>query len=213
MTDHKCQRLFRSLLVLFVCLIVPNVVPATLYGQCPNSCPPTPDCHSDSWIGPEQTTFVICSNGRPCTFTVQYCHRRACGVFNDIAITCIVASDPSCAQDYTMKQLGELAVNAAVNHRFQQSDPNYQNIPPCPQYNVTWRVYAASCWLFRDGVYLPCAGSGQCFATYRVCWDLMQQGCNDLMLPRVRTTRGSTIASGNCPQWTPEADPCLEWCE
>jgi hypothetical protein len=204
----------KSATILWLLLTIMSFVSfSNANAQCPTSCPPTPDCHADAWNGPEQTTYILCVGGRPCTITVQYCYRRACGVFNDVAVTCIAFSDPSCASNYTMAQIGEFAANAAFNHRYQQNDTNYTGIATCPSFTVSWRVYAASCWLNRDGNLLPCAGSGQCFATYKVCLDLMQYGCNDVPQQRIRSTRATVIASGNCPQWTPEATPCLEWCE
>lgn len=186
--------------------------PTDLRAQCPTVCPPTPDCHYDAWSGPEQTSFVICVGGRPCFVTVQYCYRRACGVFNDIAITCMVFSDPSCASGYTMAQLSDLAVSAAFNHRKDVGDTNYAAIPDCPDFTVNWRVYAASCWLNQSGNLYPCAGSGQCFATYKVCRDMVVVGCNDVPQLRIKATKQSVIASGNCPQWNSESTPCLEWC-
>lgn len=204
----------KTFVVFFVALLVQLGSGLNLPAQ--NPCPPTPDFHSDAWIGPDTTTIVICVGAVPCTITVQYCYRRAGNTYNDIAITSI-SYDPACAPSMTLAQLGELAFNAAVNDRFSSSDPNYANIPLCPQTRTDWRIFSSGCYLRRNVgggqiQYLPCAGQGQCFATYALCWDVDLVGCNDVPVPRIKTTKLQSYPTHDCPQWNPESEPCYEWC-
>ncbi len=184
--------------------------------QCPPTCPPTPDFHSDQWIGPEQTQLQLCVGGYPCTVTVQYCYRRAGGVFNDISITCITV-DPACAGNLTVAQVGEAAIQRVMNHRYEQNDPHYQNIPPCPSYATNWRVFTAGCYsrflIGGNSYYTPCAGTGQCFATYNVCWTESPVGCLDVMVPQIQATKVQSFPTYGCPQWEGgSSNPCYEWC-
>jgi hypothetical protein len=198
-------------LLLFV---VMAVSPTQTFAQLCDTCATTlPDCTSDLWEGPDTTTFGVCVGINTCTITVTYCHRRACDTYNDISIRCITY-DPDCVgSSLTWQQLVDAAVQAAVRHRVELNDPNYNGIPQCPSTSTVFRVINSPCFssMTIGGVrYVrPCTGTGACFMTYSMCWDLCPKfPCDDTLQEEcVKTTRQSTWGTGSCPYG------CFEFCQ
>jgi hypothetical protein len=171
-----------------------------------------PDCYVDKWQGVETTTYSFCVAGKVCTITVTYCYRLACGAYRDISIRTI-SFDPDCVGNLvSTSQLVDMAMTAAVRHRYYSGDQNYQNIPQCPSNNIDWRVVNAPCWTYvmvGDTQYaVPCIGTGFCFITYKVCWTTCpDEPCGDIGVPCIRAQRNSASGTGQCT-----SEGCFEIC-
>lgn len=180
------------------------------------TCPPTPDCHSDTWTGPVSTTYTIWGPSGPCIVTVWYCYRFACNSYYDMYITSL-SIPPECLGVLTTQQLLDQAMLAVWKANLWGAA-----IPDCPQGLSVWRVFSAGCYasvppggcnpggggdptgVGGEAVMTinPCYESAQCFGLYKIC--RLPGGEIQKTLIHSSPAGQCTGSIGNCP--------CSHWC-
>lgn len=197
-----------SLVSLFLVLFAFGTMELSAQG----SCPPTPDCHTDPWIGPNSVSFTMYGpNGEECEFTVWFCYRIACGMYYDMYITSVTV-DADCFGVFPNDAILDQAMR-----EIWKANPWGASIPLCPGGTTAWRVFSAGCYASVPpggcGIIIdppptgvmtmnPCHESAQCFGLYRIC----------------RTPSGSivetlisTSPAGSCTGEVAGC-PCSHWC-
>lgn len=175
-------------------------------------CPPTPDCHSDPWIGLTSTTYFLPGNNGPCTVTVWFCYRVACGMYFDMYITGVVMSI-ECNGLYTNDQILDGAIDAVW-----QANPWGATISNCPQGTPVWRVFSAGCYAAvppggcsqgpppdpTTVTLESCEESSQCFALYNICRMVTGGIKKTLVMSSPAGECSGSIADCPCTPWCPE---------
>lgn len=196
-----------SILSVVLMLFALGTVQLTAQG----SCPPTPDCHGDPWIGPVSTTFTMYGPlGEECEMEVTFCYRFACSTYFDMYITS-VSIPPECFGVFTTQQILDQAMNAVW-----ENNPWQTNIPTCPNGQPVWRVFSAGCYASVPPggcnqvdppvtiamTLSPCHETAQCFALYKIC--KTQSG-------KIQETLINTSPAGECTGMSGDC-PCSHWC-
>lgn len=197
-----------SLLTVFLMLFAFSAIELSAQG----SCPPTPDCHTDTWTGPVSVTFTMYGPmGEECEMTVWYCYRFACSTYYDMTITGVTMS-PECIGVFPTSQILDRAMN-----EIWKANPWGASIPDCPGGIPVWRVFSAGCYAsvppggcnisdpnppFVAMTINPCFESAQCFALFRIC----RTPAGD-----IQETVVNTFPAGSCTG-NIGGCPCTHWC-
>lgn len=159
---------FFSILALVVLSVI--TVHNSTINQANAQCPTPPDCLSDPFVpGPP-----IVINDGPCTITITWCWRVACGMYNDMVVTSITYSG-ICPGALNPSQVQEEALKEAV-----LQNPWGANVPPCPQQSqVNWRLGKLACVaeyeIIGSGGWTllwPCQPESRCWERYTTCFTI-----------------------------------------
>ncbi len=192
------QRYFSILVVLLISMVSINQM--TL-NQASAQCPVPPDCPGDPFVaGPP-----IVINDGPCTITITWCWRIACGVWHDMVITSITYSG-ICPGLLTPSQVQEQALKEAI-----RQNPWGAVIPPCPQQSqVTWRLGKLACVaeyeiIGSGGMTLlwPCQPESRCWERFTTCYTINPTNGN---LVYHITYIGNSFAAIPCDQTQTPSD-------
>jgi hypothetical protein len=131
-----------------------------------------PDCDSSEWSAPITNIFTLPGG---CQIEVIYTFRHGCdGMFQDIQILSIKELNANCVFDW--EQLFKTAFREIIKQNSMGFNPQV-GTTGCDQ---TWRVSAASCWIFviMSGdphdptprkVMMPCEFADCCLQPLQVC--------------------------------------------
>lgn len=156
-------RIIAMTTLVIVCAGSVNPAFATL-GLC------TPDCDSNSWVGPSTTNLTLPSG---CVVRVTYYKRFACGQYYDTQIQDIEPLNSLCSGTSVADMVH------AVEDAILIANPMGFPAIPVDSCTTRWRISRASCWRltpedqeFQWGRYLPCADTSPlrcCLVLFQIC--------------------------------------------